>query len=300
MSGTIGFVGVGDMGGPMARNLVKGGFDVLAYDIRSEALDGVTQSGVRAAGSVREIAAAAETVLVCLNTVQAAHAVAQEAAHGAAIRTYVDLSTTGPTVAKEVRQYFENTDIDMLDAPVSGLISGAVEGTLSVMATGSKTAFDRVRPAFEAIGKNVFYLGDIPGGGQTMKLVNNYLMNIANIGTSEAIVLGAKAGLDPRAMFEVINVSTGRNTPSSQTLNHAVPDRDFSYGAFMPISHKDISLCLEEGDRLGVPLELGAVVRDIIADAIDQGGATERSSGIFKYIEAKAGIVVGKDGGEES
>ena len=300
MSRTIGFIGVGDMGGPMARNLVKGGFDVLAYDIRSEALDEVTQSGVRAAGSVREIAAEAETVLVCLNTVQAAHGVAQEAAQGAAVRTYVDLSTTGPTVAKEVRRYFENTDIDMLDAPVSGLISGAVDGTLSVMATGSKTAFNRVRPAFEAIGKNVFYLGDIPGGGQTMKLVNNYLMNIANIGTSEAIVLGAKAGLDPRAMFDVINVSTGRNTPSSQTLNHAVPDRDFSYGAFMPISHKDISLCLEEGERLGVPLELGAVVRDIIADAIDRGGATDRSSGIFKYIEAKAGIVVGKDGGEES
>lgn len=126
MAEVIGFVGVGDMGGPMARNLLQAGFEAAAYDIRADALDAVASAGARAASSASEVASAAQIVMVSLNTVAAAHAVAAEAAAGTAIEIFVDLSTTGPSVAREVRRHFAGSNIEMLDAPVSGLIADAI------------------------------------------------------------------------------------------------------------------------------------------------------------------------------
>ena len=215
---------------------------------------------------------------------------AKDVASGSAVKTYVDMSTTGPSVAKDVRAHFEDTDITMLDAPISGHISKAVDGTLTIIVSGPKAAADHAKPAFEAMGENIFYIGDIAGGGQMMKLANNYLNNVQAIATSEAITMGIKFGLDPQIMFDILNVSTGRNSQTSGKLRDAVLSREFTGGANMKISHKDISLAVGEAESLGSPALTGALVRGIFEEALAKGGDKERSSAIFKYVAAKAGL----------
>lgn len=292
----LGYIGVGDMGGPMARNLLRGGFEVVVFDTQEDRVAELVEAGAAGAASAREVADQAEIVMVCLNTIPAAHAVAKEVAAGSAIHTYVDMSTTGPSVAKEVRAHFDGTGITMLDAPISGHISKAVDGTLTIIVSGPTEAVAQARPAFEAMGENVFHIGDIPGGGQMMKLANNYLNNVQAIATSEAITMGVKFGLDPKIMFDILNVSTGRNSQTSGKLRDAVLSREFAGGANMKISHKDISLAVGEAENLGSPALTGALVRGIFEEALAKGGDQERSSAIFKYVAAKAGLDFGGGG----
>ena len=292
----LGYIGVGDMGGPMAHNLLKADFEVVVFDTQQDRLDNLVDAGAMGASSAREVADKAEVVMVCLNTIGAAHAVAKDVAIGSAVKTYVDMSTTGPSVAKDVRVHFEGTDITMLDAPISGHISKAVDGSLTIIVSGPKAAADHAKPAFEAMGENIFYIGDIAGGGQMMKLANNYLNNVQAIATSEAITMGIKFGLDSQIMFDILNVSTGRNSQTSGKLRDAVLSREFSGGANMKISHKDISLAVGEAESLGSPALTGALVRGIFEEALTKGGDKERSSAIFKYVAAKAGLDFGGDG----
>lgn len=291
----LGYIGVGDMGGPMAHNLLKADFEVVVFDTQQDRLDNLVDAGAMGASSAREVADKAEVVMVCLNTIGAAHAVAKDVAIGSAVKTYVDMSTTGPSVAKDVRVHFECTDITMLDAPISGHISKAVDGSLTIIVSGPKAAADHAKPAFEAMGENIFYIGDIAGGGQMMKLANNYLNNVQAIATSEAITMGIKFGLDPQIMFDILNVSTGRNSQTSGKLRDAVLSREFAGGANMKISHKDISLAVGEAESLGSPALTGALVRGIFEEALTKGGDKERSSAIFKYVAAKAGLDFGGD-----
>ena len=291
----LGYIGVGDMGGPMAHNLLKADFEVVVFDTQQDRLDNLVDAGAMGASSAREVADKAEVVMVCLNTIKAAHAVAKDVAIGSAVKTYVDMSTTGPSVAKDVRVHFECTDITMLDAPISGHISKAVDGSLTIIVSGPKAAADHAKPAFEAMGENIFYIGDIAGGGQMMKLANNYLNNVQSIATSEAITMGIKFGLDPQIMFDILNVSTGRNSQTSGKLRDAVLSREFAGGANMKISHKDISLAVGEAESLGSPALTGALVRGIFEEALTKGGDKERSSAIFKYVAAKAGLDFGGD-----
>lgn len=292
----LGYIGVGDMGGPMAHNLLKAGFEVVVFDTQQDRIDSLVGAGAVGASSAREVADKAEVVMVCLNTIGAAHAVAKEVAAGSAVKTYVDMSTTGPSVAKDVRAHFEDMDITMLDAPISGHISKAVDGSLTIIVSGPKAAADHTKPAFEAMGENIFYIGDIAGGGQMMKLANNYLNNVQAIATSEAITMGIKFGLDPQIMFDILNVSTGCNSQTSGKLRDAVLSREFAGGANMKISHKDISLAVGEAESLGSPALTGALVRGIFEEALARGGDKERSSAIFKYVAAKAGLDFGGGG----
>ena len=291
----LGYIGVGDMGGPMAHNLLKADFEIVVFDTQQDRLDNLVDAGAMGASSAREVADKAEVVMVCLNTIKAAHAVAKDVAIGSAVKTYVDMSTTGPSVAKDVRVHFECTDITMLDAPISGHISKAVDGSLTIIVSGPKAAADHAKPAFEAMGENIFYIGDVAGGGQMMKLANNYLNNVQAIATSEAITMGIKFGLDPQIMFDILNVSTGRNSQTSGKLRDAVLSREFAGGANMKISHKDISLAVGEAESLGSPALTGALVRGIFEEALTKGGDKERSSAIFKYVAAKAGLDFGGD-----
>lgn len=262
MSGPIGFIGVGDMGGPMARRLLAAGHDLVVHDLSDPALEPVL-----AAGAAR--------------------------AQSAEVRTYVDPSTTGPTVARELREIFAGTGIAMLDCPVSGAMKGAEEGTLTLMISGPEEAYRSLRGVLDGIGSNLFYLGETPGGGQMMKLDNNYLSSMATAGTSEALVLGVKAGLDPSVMLEVINVSTGRNNATSVKYPEALRQGRYTTGGRMTISVKDIGVCLREADRLGVPMQVGKAVQALFQQAIDEGRERDRSGSILKTIEAKAGVKVG-------
>jgi 3-hydroxyisobutyrate dehydrogenase-like beta-hydroxyacid dehydrogenase len=211
---------------------------------------------------------------------------------GSRVRIFVDLSTTGPRMAKAVAAGLAARDIVAIDAPVSGGVAGAVKGTLAVMTSGPKDECDRLRPILEAIGK-VFYIGAEPGMGQMMKLVNNLLSATATAATSEAIVLGVKAGLDPRTMIDVINSSSGRNTASEDKFPRAILPRSFDFGFALALMAKDVKLCIEEAEALGVPMWIGSAVKQVWLYGQSQGGPDQDMTEIIRHIEKWSDVTVG-------
>jgi 3-hydroxyisobutyrate dehydrogenase-like beta-hydroxyacid dehydrogenase len=293
----LGFIGVGDMGGPMAMRLVDAGLALTVHDIRAEAVAPFVEKGATAADSPKAVADAMETVLVCLPTPDVVREVAlgpDGLIHGGAIKTYVDLSTTGAVMAKEVAAALTGAGIACLDCPVSGGVTGARAGTLSLMMSGSKELAERMTPTLLNIGANPFYLGAAPGLGQTMKVANNYLSAAANIACAEALVMGVKAGIDPKVMLDTINASSGRSSASEVRYPQSVLPRDFSTGFKQRLLHKDVRLCMEEAAALDVPMWLGNMVRQFLAYAVSQGAGDEVSIALVKHVERWAGVEVGK------
>jgi hypothetical protein len=295
MSEPIGFVGLGQMGGPMSRRLLAAGHRLVVHDARGEAMDALVAEGAEAAGSPAEVAARAEVVLVSLPTPQVVRAVAlgpDGLIHGGAIRTYVDLSTTGQAVAVEVAAALAERGIVTLDAPVSGGVRGAVAGTLAVMVAGPAAELQRVRGPLEVFGR-VFHVGERPGLGQLMKLANNYLSATAIVATAEAIVLGVKGGLDPVTMLDVINASTGRNTASEDKFPHQVLSGNYAAGFTTGLLTKDLGLCAAAAEALGVPMPVAAEVHARWQRAVAELGADADITTIVKCVERAAGATIG-------
>jgi hypothetical protein len=295
MSEPIGFVGLGQMGGPMSRRLLAAGHRLVVHDARGEAMDALVAEGAEAAGSPAEVAARAEVVLVSLPTPQVVRAVAlgpDGLIHGGAIRTYVDLSTTGQAVAVEVAAALAERGIVTLDAPVSGGVRGAVAGTLAVMVAGPAAELQRVRGPLEVFGR-VFHVGERPGLGQLMKLANNYLSATAIVATAEAVVLGVKGGLDPVTMLDVINASTGRNTASEDKFPHQVLSGNYAAGFTTGLLTKDLGLCAAAAEALGVPMPVAAEVHARWQRAVAELGADADITTIVKCVERAAGATIG-------
>lgn len=295
----LGFIGIGDMGLPMATRLMDAGFALVVHDVRPESTAVLAARGAEVADSPRSVADTVDTVLVSLPTPDVVRSVAlggDGLVHGSSIRRYVDLSTTGAVTACEIAAALGERGIACLDSPVSGGVRGAEAGTLALMVSGAKPFYDDMLPAFRAIGKNPFYLGDAPGLGQTMKLTNNYLSACANIATAEALVMGVKAGLDPAVMVEVFNASSGRNDSTMNKVPNSILNRRFDKSMKQSLLYKDIRLCMSEAEALGVPMWLGNSVKQFLAFAVSQGTGDEASVGLIKYLENWAGVTVGKAG----
>jgi 3-hydroxyisobutyrate dehydrogenase-like beta-hydroxyacid dehydrogenase len=288
---SIGFVGLGQMGSPMTRRLLAAGYRLVVHDVRAAAVEMLVGEGAAAAGSPAEVAARAEVVLVSLPTPEVVRAVALGPGgliHGSAIRTYVDLSTTGQAVAVEVAAALAERGIATLDAPVSGGVRGAVGGTLAVMVSGPAPELERVRPLLEVLGR-VFHVGDRPGLGQLMKLANNSLSATAIVATAEAIVLGVKGGLDPATMLAVINASTGRNTASEDKFPRQVLSGNYAAGFTTGLLTKDLGLCAAAAAALGVPMPVAAEVYAQWQRAVAGLGADADITRIVALVERAAG-----------
>jgi 3-hydroxyisobutyrate dehydrogenase-like beta-hydroxyacid dehydrogenase len=301
MSERIGFIGLGQMGGPMTRRLLAAGHPLVVHDARGEAQDALVAEGAEAAKSPAEVAARAEVVLVSLPTPQVVREVALgkgSLIHGGALRTYVDLSTTGQAVAVEVAAALAGRGIVTLDAPVSGGVRGAVAGTLAVMAAGPAAELERVRAVLEVFGR-VFHVDERPGLGQLMKLANNFLSATAIVATAEAVVLGVKGGLDPATMLEVINASTGRTTASEDKFPRQVLTGNYGAGFTTGLLTKDLDLCAAAAEALGVPMPVAARVHAEWQRAVAELGGDADITTIVKCVERAAGaaIVPGKDAG---
>ncbi|MGZ3283271.1 MAG: NAD(P)-dependent oxidoreductase, partial [Xanthobacteraceae bacterium] len=245
----IGFIGLGQMGFHMARRLVEAGHRVIVFDTRREAVDRLTALGAHAAQSPRDMADQVETVMASLPTPDIVLAVAtgpDGVIAGKRVRRFVDLSTTGAVMAKRIFAALKEKNIVQIDCPVSGGVTGAAKGTLALMVSGPRAEVDAIAPLLPAIGKT-FIISDRPGAGQTMKLCNNYLSAAAMTATSEAMVMGVKAGLDPRIMLDVINSGTGRNTATEDKFGRVVLPRTFNLGFTVGLMTKDLKLCLSEG-----------------------------------------------------
>jgi len=293
--GTIGFIGVGSMGAPMARRLLQNGQELIVCDINPRAVRKLAALGARTADSPGEVAARAATIMLCLSSLDAIREVVcgdRGVLRGRASRVCVNLSTTGSVFIGEIAAACRKHGIALLDCPITGGAAGAAAGTLSISVSGPKTHYRRLRPTLALLAKHLFYVGNRAGQAQTMKLINNLLSFIAFAGTCEAFVMGAKAGLDPDLMVDVINAGTGRNSATEFKMPRNVLPRTFDYGAKMAISWKDLSLCLKEAEALGVTMWVSNAVRQLFGFAIAHGGATQDVTTLIKWLEAWAGVEV--------
>jgi len=295
-SAPIGFIGLGVMGAPMAQRLVKAGHELIVYDIDPRALRRLTVIGARPARSPKEVAERAPTVFVSLPTPQTVHAVALGASgviHGKKMRVFVDLSTTGTVVEKQVAAALAKRGIVAIDAPVSGGAAGAKAGTLAVMVAGNAAAIERLRPALEVFGK-VFIAGRRPGQAQMLKLLNNMLSISALAMSCEAMVAGVKAGLDPDLMIAAINAGSGRNSATLDKIPRTVLTRTFDFGFPIAGALKDIGLAVDECQALGVPIWVGAAARQLWQYAYAQGEPKRDITTLVTYLEKLAGGVTVK------
>jgi 3-hydroxyisobutyrate dehydrogenase-like beta-hydroxyacid dehydrogenase len=290
----IGFIGLGNMGAHMARRLLEAGHKVVVYDTRQEAIGNLAALGAIAARSPAEVADAAETVMASLPTPDVVLAVATGPGgviEGKRVRRFVDLSTTGAVMAARIFTVLRARDIVQIDSPVSGGVGGAEKGTLAVMVSGPRAEIAAVEPALKVIGK-LFVVGERPGLGQTMKLVNNVLSATAMAATSEAMVTGVKAGLDPRQMLEVINAGTGRNTATEDKFSKAILPGTFDIGFAAALMLKDVKLFLAEREMLGVPTDVIEAVCRLFQLTCDECGADADLSAVVLPVEKRAGVRV--------
>jgi 3-hydroxyisobutyrate dehydrogenase-like beta-hydroxyacid dehydrogenase len=299
MTGTLGFVGLGAMGAPMVRRLLGAGHRVLVHDVQAAAVAAAVSRGAEGRGSPAAIAAEAEVVLVSLPTPDVVRQVAlgpngllDGLAEGGAMRIYVDLSTTGAQVAQAVAEGLAPRGVTALDAPVSGGVAGAEAGTLSVMAAGDRAAFDRVRPVLEVIGSNTVLVGEKVGLGQTLKLVNNLLAATTWAAACEALAMGAKAGLDPELMVNVINKSSGRSFPTERFAAGPVLTRRFNFGFRMELMAKDMRLALQEAEALGLVMPTSRAAQTLYGLAMAGGGAKGDVSELVKVTEDWASVEI--------
>jgi len=294
MGQVLGFVGVGRMGGPMAGRLLDAGHALSVFDTNAEAVKGLAARGAKVAASAEDVASSADMVFISLPTppiVQAVCTGDRGVLKGTRVRTLIDLSTTGPTVAGVVATAAAERGVAWVDSPVSGGVAGATKGTLAVMVSCGRETFPLVDPVLKTFGKT-FYVGEKPGLAQIAKLANNLLAAAAIVLSSEAVVMGVKAGLDAKTLIDIINAGSGRNSATEDKFPKAVLTRTFDFGFATGLSYKDVRLCLDEAEALGVPMIAGAAVRQMLAITQAKFGADSDFTSIARVVEEWAGVEI--------
>jgi 3-hydroxyisobutyrate dehydrogenase-like beta-hydroxyacid dehydrogenase len=292
MNEKVGFVGLGNMGLPMSLRLLEASHSVVGFDVNAGPKSEFCSRGGAWASSPADVASQCSIVLASLPTPAVVEQVAlgkDGLISGSAIKIFVDLSTTGPEMAKRVAQQLKSHDIISMDAPVSGGIAGAGKGTLSVMTSGPKAGYDKVKELLGCFGKNVFYVGEAAGAGQLMKLINNLLSATTLAASCEALCVGMKGGLDPEVMLTVLNASTGRSGATDDKIpRYVLPGIPINFG--LDLSFKDVSLCVEAGEALQVPMYVGRTIRQIWHHAMSKGGPDQDMMDVSRCIEDWAGV----------
>ncbi len=290
----LGFVGVGRMGSRMARRLIGHGYAVTVYDTNPAALEPFRATGV--AGSLAELGRASDVVLASLPTpavvaevVLGPGGLAEAMGPGS---VFIDLSTTGVETEQKVAAGLAARGVEVLDAPVSGGVKGAEEGTLAVMVAGKREVFEAQLPILQVIGRNVFYVSERPGLGQALKLINNLLSATALAASAEAVVLATKVGLDPKLVIDVLNVSSGRNRATEEVFPRTILTRSFDWGFTLELMVKDLGLAVELARRERYPLFLGRMVEQLWELAVYEGLGPEDFTTIVKLFEKMAGVEV--------
>ncbi len=288
----IGFIGLGRMGRPMAGRLVAAGHDVAVHDSSLDAVSALEVQGARSYRSAKAVADVAEILFLSLPTPDIVIATVlgpEGVAAGGAMRICVDLSTSGPRTAKALAEGLAEHGIASVEAPMSGGIKAAREGKLTLMVAGPDAATEEVLPLLEIFGR-CFRMGEVPGAGQAMELVNNLLGACAIAITAEGMAMGIKAGLDPAQMIEVLNASTGRSGATQDKWPRAVLPRTFDFGYSTALSLKDVRLCLAEAEASGVPMPVGAAVRMLLERTYQRYGADCDVTTMAKLVELDAGL----------
>jgi 3-hydroxyisobutyrate dehydrogenase len=292
----IGFIGLGNMGAPMASRLVADGHRVVVFDIRTDSVDAAVQGGAQRATSARDVADRADTVMVSVPSPQVSMDVATAVADGDRIRRFIDLSTVGHQAAQRNHALLAKHGVASLDSPVSGGVHGAQAGTLAVMVSGPRTEFDAAASAFESIGRAIF-VGETPGIAQSMKLINNLMAATTLAATAEVMAMGVKAGLDAEVMIDVLNAGSGATHASRDKFPRAVLPRTFDYGFATGLMVKDVRLYLDEAKALDVSTQIADAVGKLWESTLAAEGPESDFTSVVKPIEAAAGVVIGRSTG---
>ena len=291
----IGFVGVGRMGGPMAGRLMDAGHKLVVFDTLGSATKPLVDRGAELGVSPQDVGSRSDIVLISLPTPDIVKTVIlgeSGLVHATRAKVVVDLSTTGPSTAAIAAAELAKMGIEWVDSPVSGGIAGAANGTLAVIVSGKKPIVERTEPILKIFGK-VFFTGEKPGLAQSAKLANNLLAATALVITSEGMAMAVKSGVDAKVMIDILNVSSGRNSASQDKFPRAVLTRTFDFGFETGLSYKDVRLCVDEAEAMGVPMVVGAAVRQMLAVTQARFGAKSDFTSIAKVVEEWAGIEIG-------
>lgn len=284
----FGYLGVGNMGLPMAGKLLDGGHELWLYDVRDEAMRPLLERQARKADSPKALADTCETVIVSLPTLE----IFRNAMNGPdgflagnAIKTLINTCTVGGGFSREVEAACAKRGVTLIDAPISGGVVGAEAGTLTTMVAGDPATVAALMPALKLWGPNVVIAGATPGAAQIMKLTNNMLFAVSLIATSEAMTMASKGGIDQNAMLEVLNNSTGRNFSTMVLFPKTVVPRTFNFGATFDILVKDVDLAIEQGEDLGVPMWVCQAVRLVLKHGVFEGRGQQDLSRVIEIIE---------------
>lgn len=293
----IGFIGVGNMGLPMAANLLKAGYEVNVYDRSEAAVSAAVAKGAAACKDNQELAASSDVIIASLPNA----AIVESVMTGpggvfAACKegtVVVDMSSVSPSSTQRMAKFAAEKGLGYVDAPVSGGTAGAAAGTLTIMVGAEPEVFEKVRPIFEVIGKNIYHVGGA-GMGDAIKVVNNLLLGCNMAALAEALVLGVKCGLDPQVMYDVISVSSGRSYALEAKMEKFVMAGQFEGGFATDLQHKDLGLALEAGKEAGTPLPITGLATQVFEMARAQGLGREDMSSVIKVWEKLCGVTVRK------
>jgi 3-hydroxyisobutyrate dehydrogenase-like beta-hydroxyacid dehydrogenase len=292
----IGFIGLGTMGLPMAKNLLKNGYELTVFNRTKEKMDLLKEEGAILAGSPKEVALQSDIVFTMLT----ADAAVEEVVLGENGIVYgahpglivIDSSTISPSTSKKLAKELSEREVEMLDAPVTGSEPQAIEGILTFMAGGKKEIFEKCMPLFLATGQGAYYMGE-NGKGSYTKLANNTMSAINLISFSEAVTMATKAGIDPEIFVKVVN---GGGARSGQVDNKApkILNRDFTPHFMTKLIHKDLGLATDVAKELEVSAPVLAIVKEIFQMAKAKGYGSEDMSAVIKCYEEWAGVTVEK------
>jgi 3-hydroxyisobutyrate dehydrogenase len=290
----IGFIGLGNMGFPMAKNLQKGGFQIKAFDLSEVALAAAVEAGMETADSAGEAAKDVDVVITMVPEGKHSKAVflgeggvLENAAEGTLL---IDCSTIDVATSREIHKAAEAAGFDMLDAPVSGGVGGAEAGTLTFMVGGTDQAFKRGEPVLDPMAGKIFHCG-AAGNGEAVKIVNNMLLAITMIGTSEAFALGRRLGIDDQVFFDVASTSSGRNwsldtyCPVPGPIPTSPANRDYAPGFAADMMLKDLRLAKAAASESEAETPLGALSEALYTDLSESGNGQLDFSGIFKMLD---------------
>jgi 3-hydroxyisobutyrate dehydrogenase len=299
----IGFVGLGNMGLPMARNLVKAGHQVAGFDVVPAACEAAGEAGIEVAKAAADVLDGAETVVTMLPAgahVRSVYLGAAQSESGGLLaragkRTlFIDCSTIDVATAREVHAAAAEQGLPMLDAPVSGGVAGAAAATLTFMVGGPEAAFAKGKPLFEAMGRTIVHAGGA-GNGQAAKICNNMILGISMIAVSEAFTLGEKLGLDPQVLFQISSKASGscwamlNHNPVPGIVETSAANRGYQPGFAAAMMHKDLKLAQAAADHVGAATPLGAEAAALYTLFVNAGNGGLDYTAIIKLIQGKQG-----------
>ena len=291
----VGYVGIGNMGGPMAANLARAGNEVVIGDLNQPAVDAFTteHETARPANGLAAVGQEAEAVFTCLpngkivaEAVLGEGGIAEGMAEGSVL---VDMSSSAPMGTIDLGKTLSERGIRMVDAPVSGGVPRAIEGTIAIMVGGAKEDIEKVRPALETMGGQIFETGGL-GSAHAMKSINNVLSATNLLVGIEALVVGKTFGLDPQNMVDILNFSSGKNSATESKLKEYVLSREFNSGFSMDLMIKDVATALDLAHEMGVPWQIGSTIHEMYQAARNHMIDNADNSDIARWIEANGGI----------